>query len=97
VCAAQPTPNDKDLDPPPPKDDDPEGLKLIGSADVLERASKLLQPLMTLAPNIIDVWIAVYDVSIRRSEHLFLARTAHKLCYRTYHPSQKNYYRLLEL
>jgi len=72
VCSAQPTPNDKDLDPPPPKDDDPEGLKLIGSPDVLERASKLLHPLMTLAPNNIDVWIAVYDVAIRRSEHFIL-------------------------
>ena len=72
VRSAHPTPNDKDLDPPPPKDDDPEGLKLLGSADVLERASKLLHPLTTLAPNNIDVWITVYDVSMRRSEDLFL-------------------------
>ena len=65
---AQPTPNDKDLDPPPPKDEDPDGLKLLGSSDVLERASKLLHPLSTLVPNNIDVWIAVYDVAIRRSK-----------------------------
>jgi peptide alpha-N-acetyltransferase len=70
--SAQPTPNDKDLDPPPPKDEDPDALKLIGSSDVLEHASKLLHPLSTLTPNNIDVWIAIYDVAIRRSENLFL-------------------------
>jgi len=66
----QTTPNDRDLDPPPPKDEDPDGLKLLGSPDVLERASKLLHPLSTVAPNNVDVWITVYDVAIRRKKLL---------------------------
>ncbi|KDR72571.1 hypothetical protein GALMADRAFT_252705 [Galerina marginata CBS 339.88] len=68
---AQPTANDpKDLEAAPPKDDDPDGLKLIGSSDPLEQAFKLLHPLTTLAPNNIDVWIAIYDVAIRRKKLL---------------------------
>lgn len=59
---------DKGLDPPTPKDDDPEGLKLLAITDPLEQAAKLLAPLRTLAAENIDVWIAVYDVSIRRSK-----------------------------
>lgn len=63
---------DNDLEPAPPKDDDPDGMKLLGSADPLEQAAKLLQPLTTLAPNNIDVWIAMYDVAIRRSKHFVM-------------------------
>lgn len=51
-----------------PKDDDPDGLKQLGAADRLEQAYKLLHPLSTLVPNNIDVWIATYDVAIRRSK-----------------------------
>lgn len=60
--------NDKDPEFVAPKDGDPDGMKLIGSSDVLEQASRLLHPLTTLVPDNIDVWIAVYDVAIRRSE-----------------------------
>lgn len=66
--ATAPTSNDKELEPVQPKDDDPDGLKQLGAADRLEQASKLLHPLSTLAPNDIDVWIATYDVAIRRSK-----------------------------
>jgi hypothetical protein len=49
------------------KDEDPNGLKLLASPDPLERAAKLLSPLSSLATENIDVWIAMYDVAIRRS------------------------------
>ncbi|KAG5716214.1 N-alpha-acetyltransferase 16, NatA auxiliary subunit [Termitomyces sp. T112] len=68
-----PTPSaneDKGLEPVQPKDDDPEGLKLIGVSDPLEQAFKLLQPLTTLVTDNIDVWTVVYDVAIRRKKYL---------------------------
>ena len=58
---------DRGLDAPPPRDDDPDGSKLLKSPDLLDRAAKLLNPLLTLVPENIDVWLALYDVSIRRS------------------------------
>lgn len=61
---------DKELEAPPSKDDDPDGLKLIASQDGLEQAAKLLQPLTKLAPKNVDVWLAIYDVAIRRSKRL---------------------------
>ncbi|KAF8970163.1 NMDA receptor-regulated protein 1-domain-containing protein [Flammula alnicola] len=67
---AQATNDNKDLEAAPPKDDDPDGLKLLGSSDPLEQASKLLHPLKTLAADNIDVWIAIYDVAIRRKKML---------------------------
>jgi len=72
LSAAPPAAKDNDLEPAPPKDDDPDGMKLLGSADPLELAAKLLQPLTTLAPNNIDIWIAIYDVAIRRSKHFVM-------------------------
>ncbi|KAJ7599220.1 NMDA receptor-regulated protein 1-domain-containing protein [Mycena floridula] len=53
-----------------PKDDDPDGLKLISCEDPLERAAKLLNPLPNLIPNDINMWMAFYDVSIRRKKTL---------------------------
>ena len=53
--------------PPPPKDEDPDGTKLLSTTTPLEQAAKLLRPLLTAAPERLDVWIAVYDVAIRRS------------------------------
>lgn len=50
------------------KDDDPDGLKQLGATDRLEQAHKLLRSLGTFAPNNIDLWIATYDVAIRRSK-----------------------------
>ena len=59
---------DKGLDAPPPKDEDPDGFKLLKSPDPLEHAAKFLNPLLSLVPDNVDVWFAHYDVSIRRSE-----------------------------
>ncbi|KAJ2918957.1 hypothetical protein MD484_g1411, partial [Candolleomyces efflorescens] len=61
---------DKGLEPPPPKDEDPDGLKLLASPDVLDQAAKLLQPLASLAAQNIDVWLTTYDVAIRRGKLL---------------------------
>ena len=58
---------DKGLEATPQKDDDPDGLKLLASPDGLEQAAKLLHPLSTFCANNIDVWIAIYDVAVRRS------------------------------
>lgn len=66
AAAAPSTNEDKGLEA-IPKDDDPEGLKLIGVSDPLEQAAKLLAPLSTLAANNIDIWITIYDVAVRRS------------------------------
>ncbi|KAJ7096723.1 NMDA receptor-regulated protein 1-domain-containing protein [Mycena belliarum] len=61
--------DDKGLEP-TPKDDDPDGSKLLQCTDPLERASKLLKPLATLADTNIEVWIAMYDVAVRRKKYL---------------------------
>ncbi len=50
------------------KDDDPDGVKLLGAADGLDRAAKLLQPLESLASDNIDAWLVIYDVAVRRSK-----------------------------
>ena len=59
---------DKGLEPTPNKDDDPDGIKLLSVTDPLERAAKLLKPLTTLGKDRVDVWVAIYDVTVRRSE-----------------------------
>ncbi|KAJ7487779.1 NMDA receptor-regulated protein 1-domain-containing protein [Mycena latifolia] len=61
--------DDKGLEP-TPKDDDPDGSKLLQCTDPLERAAKLLKPLVTLADTNIEVWIATYDVAVRRKKYL---------------------------
>jgi len=48
-------------------DDDPDGHKLIKATDPLEQAAKLLEPLLDLPHNNPDIWVAIYDISIRRS------------------------------
>jgi peptide alpha-N-acetyltransferase len=63
--------DDKGLEP-TTKDEDLDGSKLLGCTDPLERAAKVLKPLATLTPNNIEVWIATYDVAVRRSESSFL-------------------------
>lgn len=55
-----------DADVAPPKDEDPDGMKLLTDPAPLERAWKALSPLRELASQNINVWIAVYDVSVRR-------------------------------
>ncbi|KAG6896551.1 hypothetical protein C0992_007498 [Termitomyces sp. T32_za158] len=70
ICPTPSANEDKGLEPVHPKDDDPEGLKLIGVPDPLEKAAKFLQPLTTLATDNIEVWSVVYDVAIRRKKYL---------------------------
>ena len=74
VANANATSNeDKGLEPVPPKDDDPTGAKLLEHSSALERAWKLLAPLVSLAQDNIDAQLAVYDVAVRRSRscHFF--------------------------
>ncbi|KAI3602855.1 nmda receptor-regulated protein 1 [Moniliophthora roreri] len=61
---------DKGIEPGPAKDDDPDGLKLLACSDPLERAAKLLQPLVNLGVEDVDVLCCVYDVAIRRNKLL---------------------------
>jgi hypothetical protein len=66
AIAAASTNEDKGLDLTPQKDDDPDGIKLLTSPEPLERAWKLLSPLLRLPTDNINVWISVYDVAVRR-------------------------------
>lgn len=59
---------DKGLEAPAPKDDDPDGTKLLTSPDGLEIAAKFLQPLISVELPSIRLWVTVYDVAIRRSK-----------------------------
>ncbi|KAJ6571727.1 N-terminal acetyltransferase A, auxiliary subunit [Mycena capillaripes] len=61
--------DDKGLEP-APKDDDPDGSKLLQCADPLERAANLLKPLAALVDTNVEVWIAVFDVAVRRKKYL---------------------------
>ncbi|KZT00643.1 NMDA receptor-regulated protein 1a [Laetiporus sulphureus 93-53] len=61
---------DKGLELPAPKDDDPDGAKLLQASDPLEKAAKFLAPLRTLAKDNIDAWIATYDVAVRRKKYI---------------------------
>ncbi|KIK70186.1 hypothetical protein GYMLUDRAFT_150688 [Collybiopsis luxurians FD-317 M1] len=67
------TNDDKGLDV-PYKDEDPDGMKLLTCSDPLEKAAKFLHPLTTVAQKNIEVWIAVYDVAIRRGKRLQAAQ-----------------------
>jgi peptide alpha-N-acetyltransferase len=72
--AAASTNEDKGLDLTPQKDDDPDGIKLLTSPEPLERAWKLLSPLLRLYTDNINVWISVYDVAVRRGKYLQAVR-----------------------
>ncbi|KAI0064906.1 N-terminal acetyltransferase A auxiliary subunit [Artomyces pyxidatus] len=73
-AASTSTNEDKGLEVTPPKDEDPDGFKLLTDPEPLERAWKLLSPLPALVRNNIDVWIAVYDVAVRRGKYLQAVR-----------------------
>ncbi|KAG8687956.1 hypothetical protein FRC09_013189 [Ceratobasidium sp. 395] len=66
----KPAPNAKEEEIQPPKDEDPDGLKAFGQPKPLDQALKLLRPLEILDVKDIDVWLAVYDVAIRRQKYL---------------------------
>lgn len=61
---------DKGLEPPPARGDDPEGLKLIAADDPLERASKFLGSLGKFGEANVDVNTTSFDVAIRQSAYL---------------------------
>lgn len=65
---------DRGLEPPRLRDDDPEGLKLVLAEDPLERADKYLTGLSELVPQNMDICFAVYDVAIRRKKYLQAVR-----------------------
>jgi len=70
AAAAAASNEDKGLDLTPMKDDDPDGIKLLTSPEPLERAWKLLSPLLRLSISNIDLWISIYDVAVRRGKYL---------------------------
>ena len=81
VANANATSNeDKGLEPPVEKDDDPDGSKAITTKEPLEQAWKYLKPLAVKGCRRIDVWVAVYDVSVRRRE-CFPALLYFVVCY----------------
>ena len=53
-------------DPPPPVDEDPDGLKLLGDPNPLDRAWALLQPLRTLGVEDARAWVVIAKVALRR-------------------------------
>ena len=60
------TNEDKGLDVDKPKDEDPDGSKLLQAPEPLERAAKYLKPLATMAKDNVEAWLAIYDVAVRR-------------------------------
>ena len=61
--------DDKGLEAPPARDDDPEGLKLVTADDPLERANKFLGSLGEFGKDDIDVNVTSFDVAIRQSAY----------------------------
>lgn len=57
------------------KDDDPEGVKLLKTADPLGDAMKFLQPCLDMAGNNIDIHLMAYDVFIRRKKYLLALKS----------------------
>ncbi|KAH8998080.1 NMDA receptor-regulated protein 1-domain-containing protein [Lactarius akahatsu] len=74
AAAAAASNEDKGLELTPTKDEDPDGIKLLTSPEPLERAWKLLSPLLRLPINNIDLWISIYDVAVRRGKYLQAVR-----------------------
>ncbi|KAI0075976.1 N-terminal acetyltransferase A, auxiliary subunit [Panus rudis PR-1116 ss-1] len=78
-AATNHTSEDKGLDVGPPKDDDPDGLKLLQCTDPLERAWKFLVPLLTCAEDRVDAWVAIYDVAVRRQKYLQAVKALNRI------------------
>ncbi|KAI5121997.1 hypothetical protein M0805_001830 [Coniferiporia weirii] len=76
------TNEDKGIEPPAPKDEDPDGTKALTAPDGIEQAWKLLKPLTTQPTDRVDVCLVIYDVSVRRQKNLQASKallTAHSL------------------
>ncbi|KAI6002990.1 NMDA receptor-regulated protein 1-domain-containing protein [Pisolithus albus] len=65
---------DKGLDAPIPKDEDPDGVKMVLADDALERAAKFLATLKESGKRNIDACLANFDVAMRRKKYLQAAR-----------------------
>ncbi|KZV76643.1 N-terminal acetyltransferase A, auxiliary subunit [Peniophora sp. CONT] len=65
-------------DPPPPADEDPEGLKLLGDPEPLDRAWSLLQPLRALDVKDARAWVVIAQVALRRGKYLQAVQALHK-------------------
>lgn len=65
---------DKGLDAPLPKDDDPEGVKMVLAEDPLERAAKYLETLKEFGKQSMDVCCVNFDVALRRKKYLQAAQ-----------------------
>ncbi|KAI6134782.1 NMDA receptor-regulated protein 1-domain-containing protein [Pisolithus croceorrhizus] len=65
---------DKGLDAPIPKDEDPDGVKMVLADDTLERAAKFLATLKESGKRNIDACLANFDVATRRKKYLQAAR-----------------------
>ncbi|KAH8116094.1 NMDA receptor-regulated protein 1a [Phellopilus nigrolimitatus] len=70
VANASSVNEDRGIEPPAPKDEDVDGSKALAAPDSLEQAWKLVKPLMTQTNDRMDVYIGVYDVSVRRQKYL---------------------------
>ncbi|KAK7684976.1 hypothetical protein QCA50_011811 [Cerrena zonata] len=71
---AQTNSDDKGLEPGPQKDDDPDGASLLKATDPLNKAWTFLGPLANLDLKNVDVWLAIYDVSVRQKKFLQAVR-----------------------
>ncbi|KIJ63152.1 hypothetical protein HYDPIDRAFT_93055 [Hydnomerulius pinastri MD-312] len=65
---------DKGLDAPLAKEDDPDGLKLVVSDQKLEQAHEFLGTVVESGRDRVDVFVALFDVAIRRKQYLQAAR-----------------------
>ncbi|KAF9235797.1 NMDA receptor-regulated protein 1-domain-containing protein [Melanogaster broomeanus] len=65
---------DKGLEPPPAKDNDPDGLKLVLADDPLERASKFLDTLGQFGKDNVDVNTTIFDIATRQKKYLKAAQ-----------------------
>jgi hypothetical protein len=75
--AANPPPSKGNEDEPPPaKDEDPNGDTLAATKTPLEDALKFLRILQESSSSDPDVWLLSYKVATRRSEFLWIARSS---------------------
>lgn len=74
---------DKGLEPPDPKDEDPEGLTLVAATDGLERARAGLLPLAEFMKGDVEYWVVSYDIAVRRSKSCSSLSTFKKFSFGT--------------
>ncbi|KAL7746722.1 hypothetical protein RI367_007884 [Sorochytrium milnesiophthora] len=70
--------SNKQKEPAPPKDDDPNGLKLANTKAPLDEAVKFLVPLLDLAPGRIETHTLAFEIYIRQGKVLLALRALKK-------------------